>query len=553
VAIAGAERAYTFARSGLARSGATRSNFVAPFSTVDLIVRDGTGAIVSRTDLTDYIRHGSLQVTQALNDEPDTCSFQIVPTAPPAAVPTVGAEIAVAWAPGDVLFQGYALVVQYDRRAMNESPWVSVQCQDAMWRFDARIVSYRFPTQSVSASIAFLVRQFCNLSPIAAGPLDFDLEFVQPGMPSIPAFDAVNERPSTVMRTLLNGVGGGFYIDGFEVHAWAGTLDEPGQVNPQTLTNNLASLKAFRLTTDATQLRRAVIVEGRRTATLIPLPQIDTFASSPIGIPLEDASFFDASLGVDYQHVVRLGTQWMQFQTPVHVVVDRNPPQTRVALAFAVGDPILWCELTPVAPPIQGWIKIGGQFAAYQASGTQDGLLYLNLASAIHPYGQLTVPMAIGETVEWVDCVMEDYPLSLQTTAPSPLNGIVRAAPVGTPVVVLARLASSLDGWPPIEGFVQDGRYSYAGAQARAQADLEAFVHPLQTCEWETEDLNAKPGRLQAINLTGTSVIDPLVLWRTITRVEISFPLRTQPPRRRCSGAVVKASTYFDLVVTDES
>ena len=59
-------------------------------------------------------------------------------------------------------FAGYALVVQFDRREMNRSPWVSVQCQDAMWRFDARMVTYRFPAQSVSDSIAFLVQWFCN-------------------------------------------------------------------------------------------------------------------------------------------------------------------------------------------------------------------------------------------------------------------------------------------------------------------------------------------------------------------------------------------------------
>jgi len=551
VAITGSALAYTYARSGLARSGATRSNYVRPYATVDLIVRDDSGTIVSRTDISDYIKTGSLTVTQALNDEPDTCSFQIVPTAPAAAVPRVGAELAVAWAPGDLLFQGYALVVQFDRRVRNESPWVSVQCQDAMWHFDARIVLYRFPTQSISDSIAFLVRNFCNLSPTTAGPLDFSLAFVQPGMPSIPAFDAVNERPSTVMRTLIAAVGGGFYIDGLDVHAWAGSLTEPGQVNPQPLTNTLASLKTFRLSVDATQLRRGVIVEGRRTSTLIPLPQIDTFAASPIGIPLEDATFMDPALGPDHQHLARLGTQWLQLQSPVSVQGD-NPPQTHLLEAFTAGGAELVCAWADVPP--QGWIRIGNQFAAYQGTVSRDGNLILTLASSIHPYGQLTVSMAIGETVEWVDAVMEDYPLSLQGALnPSPLTGIIRSAPVDTPVVLFARAQAPLDGWPPIEGFVQDGRYSYVGAQARADADLEAFRDPLETVEWETEDLNAKPGRHQVIALSGSSVIDPLDRTVTITRVEISFPLRTQPPRRRCTGGDLKASTFLDLVVTDES
>jgi hypothetical protein len=299
MALVGSERAYTWARSGIARSGATRSNYVRAWTAVDLIVRDTAGNITSRTDITPYIRYGSLQVTQALNDEADTCSFQIVPTAPPAAVPQIGQEIAVAWTPGQPLFRGYALVVQFDRRARNESPWVSVQCQDAMWRFDARIVTYRFPAQSVSDSIAFLVYWFCN-DPAAPSPINFTTTFVQPNMPSLTSFDVVNQRPSTVMRRLMSGVQGAFYIDGQDVHAWAGSLSEPNQSNPQPLTNTLETLKAFRMTQDATQLRKRVLVEGRRTNTLIPLPAIMTGVDAPIGIPLVDASWMDPALGDAY-------------------------------------------------------------------------------------------------------------------------------------------------------------------------------------------------------------------------------------------------------------
>ena len=35
---------------------------------------------------------------------------------------------------------------------------------------------------------------------------------------------------------------------------------------------SLATLKAFRVTHDATQLRKRVLVEGRRTETLVPYP-----------------------------------------------------------------------------------------------------------------------------------------------------------------------------------------------------------------------------------------------------------------------------------------
>jgi hypothetical protein len=261
----------------------------------------------------------------------------------------------------------------------------------------------------------------------------------------------------------------------------------------------------------------------------------------------------DASLGVDEQHLVRLGTQWIVLQSPVSVH-GVNPPQSRLIQAFTPGDTGLYCEPMTPLPPSQGWIRIGNQYAAYVSiESPGGGFLLLNLALAIHAYGHLTVPMAIGQTVEWVDCAMEDYPLGLQWQHADVTDGIIHAQPIATPAVLFARAQTGLATWPPLEGFVQDGRYSYLGAQARADADLAAFQDPLESVEWETEDLHAKPGRHQVINLTGSSVMDPLSITVTITRVELSFPLRTQPPRRRCSGGELKASTFLDLVVTDES
>jgi hypothetical protein len=564
MALSGSQKAYTYARSGIARSGATRSNYVLPFSTVDLIVRDSAGNIVSRTDITPYIRYGSLQVTQALNDEPDTCSFQIVPTAPAAAVPAVGQELAVAWTPGDVLFRGYALVIQFDRRPMNETPWVSVQCQDAMWRFDARIVTYRFPAQSVSASIAFLVKWFCN-DPEHPSPVDFTISHVDPTLPALPSFDIVNQRPSTVMRRMMSAVAGAFYIDGQNVHAWAGSLSEPGQTNPQPLTNTLATLKSFRLTQDATQLRKRVLVEGRRASTLIPYPNMpNDDASRFLGLPLNDATLFAPTTGPDARYVARIGTQWVFVNDPIVVApLGANPPQARTYAAFTPGDPFLQLQPVPAGtvPPLRGWVRVGGQLTRYSGINgdpVTNTPWLLVLPGQTFPYGVLTVPIPADESVEWVDAVQafDTHGLSWTYGPGSPSEGddAVRAHPTDTPVVTLAEADRPLDGWPPLEGFVQDGRYSYEGALARANADLDDFAQPIVTAEWETEDLQAEPGRLQAINLTGTSVLEPRApMTLTITSVEISFPVRTELPRRRCVGGDVKASTFLDLVLTDES
>jgi hypothetical protein len=557
MALSGTDQAYLYARSGIARSGATRSNYVAVRTSIDWIVRDGSGNIVSTTDISDRMLHGSLHVTQALNDEPDTCSFELRPDLAPA--PAVGQEIRIAWAPGGTpLFHGYVLVTQHDWRASNrQPPWVSVQCQDPMWRFDARIVTYRFPAQSVTASIQFLVQWFCNEDPAGAHPLNFSTAFVETGMPSIEAFDVVNQRPSTVMRSLTAAVGGGFYLEGLTLHAWATSVSEPHQSNPVPLTVDLPTLKAFRLTTDATQVRRRVLVEGRRTATMISVPTVTAVDAQVLGLPITDASLFDAALGDAHVHLTRIGTQWIEASTPVAVTAGgANPPQTKVFQDYLPGDPLRLTKMLTL-PPVNGWIRAGNQYSLY-VGYTGDPLSDEGWVPGLPlpgvPYGTFTVPLAAGDTVEWVDAVMRVEPRGLGWGDPAGAGDpLVRAEPVETPVVVLAVAETTRDQWPPLEGFVQDGRYSAVGAQARAEADLAAFQEPLLSAEWITEDLNASPGRSQVITLSSENINPPINTTVTIQRVDLTFPLPTLPPRRACSGARVKPSTFLDLVLTSTS
>jgi hypothetical protein len=558
------EGAYLWARSGIARSATTRSNYVSVQTSIDWIVRDFLGNIVSTTDLSGLILLDSLRISQAINDEPDTCSFTLRPQAAPATVPRVGQEIRIAWAPGaSVLFHGFIVQTQDDWRANNlQPPWVAIQCQDPMWRFDARIVTYTFPAQSVSASIAFLVHWFCNSPWAPAGhPLDFSTAFVQPGMPSIPAFDVVNQRPSTVMRTLMASVGGGFYLEGFDLHAWAGSLSEPNRPDPQPLTVGLKTLHAFRRSEDATQLRHRVLVEGRRASTLIALPAMTTHDEQFLGVPLSDATIFPLPSAPTDRYLARLGTQWIYVEQPVSVTANgAQPPQGRVQMAFVPGSFGLRLDPIKTLPPPNGWIRVGNQYARYEGYN-QDPLLVvweLRLVSAVGPgalaYGVLTEPIAVGETVEWVDAALKIHQHGLwfgETGSSSTGDDFLRAHPVDTPLVTLAVPQENPALWP--EGFVQDGRYSYAGAHARAESDRVAFENPVLSVEWETDDLNALPGREQVIALSSAAVNPPINTTVTILRVELSFPLRTLPPRRRCTGGTVKPSTFLDLAVTEQN
>ena len=188
---------------------------------------------------------------------------------------------------------------------------------------------------------------------------------------------------------------------------------------------------------------------------------------------------------------------------------------------------------------------MGNQYAAYTMFGGAPaaGEWWLQLNTGVWPYGILTVPIALGETVEWVDAIMYVEPQasgwdptgSTVITAGDPL---MRSQPPNTPVVVLAVDEVPFANWPHLEGFVQDGRYTYAGAFTRAHGDIIQFSEPLVSYEWDTTDPNAAPGRLQALSFIGPTfpAAPPVLALVTILSVDITFPLPTLPPRRHCVG-----------------
>jgi hypothetical protein len=95
---------------------------------------------------------------------------------------------------------------------------------------------------------------------------------------------------------------------------------------------------------------------------------------------------------------------------------------------------------------------------------------------------------------------------------------------------------------------VQDGRFSEAGAMARAVSELADFAAPIVSYEWETEDLNAAPGRMQSIALVeGTPVTADV----RITNVEVTPIVTGHPPRRRVRATKIQTAGVVDIWVDD--
>src|SRR4030095_13166572 len=116
------QAAWTHAKAGIARSGATRSGFYLYNVAVQLSRWNGSTYVID--DITRYILHGSLRITHGSNDERDTASFTLIPDCP--FVPLAGQRMAIrigGVSSVDPEFAGVIVIVQHRRRPMNESPW----------------------------------------------------------------------------------------------------------------------------------------------------------------------------------------------------------------------------------------------------------------------------------------------------------------------------------------------------------------------------------------------------------------------------------------------
>src|SRR4030095_12769344 len=139
-----------------------------------------------------------------------------------------------------------------------------------------------------------------------------------------------------------------------------------------------------------------------------------------------------------------------------------NPPQTKTWAAYTPGGYFLQLDAMPMTPPTRGWIRVGNQYARYEGfSGNPNAANWtLNLCAPTFAYGVFTVPIPVGDVVEWVDNIADLEPHGLQWNyaqgTQSPGDDLIRTHPRHTPVVVLAMAQAPIEQWPPLQGFVQD-------------------------------------------------------------------------------------------------
>jgi len=545
MALTGNQPALMQARSGIMRSGASRSGYYRGDAVFTIDV-DGVPQPV-----TPYVVHNGWQISWNLNDEVDTATISLLPTLP--FVPRTRSPIRIGFgSASNVQFAGLIMTVQRSRRPGPDARfWYELTCVDWMAVLDAHLVVADYPAQSVTTTILDLVARFTRGNISTAG--------VPAGLPSVPGFSVVNERPSTILRRVTNKIGGGFWIDANRVlRAWSATVPSPiHDSDPQPLTDGLATLKTFRAIEDASQQRTRMWVEGQRTATMLAVPA----TTDQVSVPLREAHIFDDSRlnRTDFARLGSMITTPAEYFNP-SLDPGANPPGTLTTAAVAAGATVLpVVDMTIFAAT--GWVAAGGQTVFFQRDATTGGSIPQELyLPAAGQYGALQAPLGAGAQVlalPFIKAVANDR---LATTDPTwPVQSLVpmRAQPQGSPAVMVVKkqddaAAATIAAREGSDGYyehlVQDGRYSHAGATARADAELADFAQPLIAYEWDTEDLNAEPGRMQHIALTaGTPITDDV----RITNVEVTPIATNHPPRRHVRANKVRTAGVVDVWVDD--
>jgi len=540
MALAGADKAYLQARSGIGRSGAIRSNYVFPLFGV---------ISVGGADLTSKIRYGSLSISLAINEEPDRCAFDVFITdAATQAALVVGADVVIGLggAGENVLFGGRILTVQTTRNPAHVASLRSVLCADYLQVLDSEyLITYDWPAQSATVTILDLVARFCN----KPGGVALSTSGVASGLPNHQTFGVSNERFSTVIRRLVTMFpgGGGFYVDPLKVlRVWAGA-SEPNQTNPSTLTLANPHLKQFAETVDGAQVRNAILVEGARTTAPLGTPPAGDYAASPLTFPVVDASIIDAVTDQAGREV-RVGSErftiryahgpWSPpLNTPTSTTVGNdvayNPTGAGDVVISVTNDQFLNGRPRPC------WVRIDDQFLLVKSAGG-------NLVTVPRVgFGCQTSIIKGGSLISAIDSFGGGV-VTGRYDRPG-AGELVRRQPVGADVVMTVRSAQAPG---VLEHFVQDGRYSRAGAAARGVEELADFAAPLTSIQFQTTDLNIRPGRLVSYDFVEPPLA-PMTGSLMILTAELSWPVWGELPWRNCYAAHVEAADVVDAWLVD--
>lgn len=263
--ITGSDVALMQARSGVARSGATRSDFY--YANLALTI----GGIDRSANVKKY----TTEITDVLNDQPDTASLVVFGFTPVVGQPIViGSGSISNRVFGGAITRTTSMSV---RKAAKEF-W-QVDCTDYAWFLNRRLVTKQYSAQAAHLVVIDLIATYAPTFTVA------NVAVSAPTLPDI-AFKA--ERLGDAMTRICNLIGWNWYPDyAQDIHFFSVETSQ----GPADLTTSNASYDLLEWQPTIEQVRTRVCVEGGGGTATSPV------AVGATAIPVDECSWYASGGG----------------------------------------------------------------------------------------------------------------------------------------------------------------------------------------------------------------------------------------------------------------
>lgn len=474
---------------------------------------------INNVSRTTSVLQSSLSVHLASHSEPSTARFTLQQSA---AIPVQGQRVAIGWGTvTNAFFFGQIVRVAHRRTASFPDPFFDVECVDGTRLLNRRIVTTEYTAMTATDIAIDLIESWTSDF--------FTTTHIQEGLPTIASFPLVHKSVADALTDLANLIGGGWHLTKtYGQETWDVRFYGPdgerapwAPTPPLPLMDPLPTLHTFSHSYDGSQVRTRDLVETGSQATLL----VDVPASST-HFPISDSTPFSPTGGK-----ARIHTQLITYDRILDLgQVGPDSATTQIAVDVVAGaTAVTVADLTVLTSVNARWFQAGQQ-VFYSDSGNLDDIPASGYGSIVGEIKAETdiVALSIMAGVLWLNPDPIDRPAQMA------VNPYVQIESVGAQANVAAD-----EGGDGIHEFLIEAPDfpTIASGTPIGEADINAFANPILSAEWETDDLNAKPGSPQVVHFGGSDPIEAVIAIQT---VDLSFPVGDRRPWRRCHGGTVK-------------